>query len=272
MRSACRLCVSSALLIAILCLVLAGPTLARERMSDADAADRIAGAATDPLAAADDLSAGWRPADAIRVLVEHGDSTTADVLWRLARAHINLAERMDQDEDNAATLYEAALAYAGRAVDRAPDNPHAHLMVATASGRVALQKGPFSAAGLVKDVHRHAHLAAVNSDSLPVAYYILGRTHRTLMEKSGLARRLAGLTFASEDSIAYYFQRALEVSGGNMIQCRVDYAEVLVEQGREAAARDQLRAALALPLRDEHDGAARDRGRTLLEALDSGGD
>ncbi len=256
----------AALLVILLAAVLT--VEASPRLSDVQAEQIIDSlGATNPIAAADLLSTGWRNADAVRVLETHADTTDADVLWRLARSRIDIGEAME-DQDAAQPQYELAIDEANRILETDANNPEAHIRIATASGRVALLKGPFSTAGLVKDTYRHAHLAAVEADSMPVAYYILGRTHRTLMAKSGLARRLAGLTFASDDSIAYYFKKALHVANGKMIQARVEYADYLIEQGILAdEARAQLDAALELPLRDEHDEAAQEKARKLLAKL-----
>jgi tetratricopeptide (TPR) repeat protein len=254
--------------IACLLMVAAGSTEAKTRLSDAEANAIIESlGSSDPLAAADALSTGWRHADAINVLETHADTTQAAVLWRMARSRIDLAELMD-DQKLGQPLYELAVEEAEQVLELEPNNPEGHIRIATASGRIALLKGPFSAAGLVKDTYRHAHLAAAEADSMPVAFFILGRTHRTLMEKSGLIRRLAGLSFAAEDSIAHYFKRALLEANGKMIQARVEYADHLIHEKEEKVeARKQLEAALDLPLRDEHDEEAQQKARKLLAEL-----
>ncbi len=241
---------------------------AKTRMSDTDAAALIDSlGASDPFATADALDEGWRYVDAIRVLELHADTTQPDVLWRLSRARINIGERME-DQKLALPYYELAVDEAETVLELEPQNPEGHIRIATASGRIALQKGPFSAAGLVKDTYRHAHLAAVEADSMPVAFYILGRTHRTLMAKSGLARVIAGLTFAADDSIAFYFEAALDEANGKMIQAHVEYGEHLIlEKDDPITGRKELEAALALPLRDEHDEAAQQKARELLAKL-----
>lgn len=256
--------------LAVLVVVAGQVSLAEDktRMSDEDAAALIESqAATDPLAVADDLSDFWRHMDAVHVLETNADTTQPDVLWRLSRSHIDYGEQME-DQKAALPHYELAVEEAERLLELEPMNAEGHLRIATASGRIALQKGPFSAAGLVKDTYRHAHLAKTMSDSIPVAYFILGRTHRTLMEKSGLARRLAGLTFASDDSIAFYFQRAIEEAKGNMIQAYVEYGEYLIlDADNPELGKTQLEAALQVPIRDEHDSEALQKARELLSKL-----
>jgi hypothetical protein len=257
-------------LLLVVGFLLAGTSAvdAKTRMSDADAKTLIESqGSSDPLAAADALSTGWRFVDAIHVLETYADTTQPAVLWRISRSRIDLGERME-DQKLALPQYELAVNEAERVLELEPDNPEGHIRIATASGRIALQKGPFSAAGLVKDTYRHAHLAAVEADSMPVAYYVLGRTHRTLMAKSGLARMVAGLTFAAHDSIAFYFERALEEADGKMIQAHVEYGEHLIlEKDDPVTGRKELEAALELPLKDEHDEEAQQKARDLLAKL-----
>jgi len=228
-------------------------------MADSLAAD------AGPLQAADYYSSAWENDKAIDVLKGSG-AMDAATLWRLARSEIDKGETMD--EDAAEPLFTTALEEGRKAVELDPKNADAHLMVAIAAGRMALLRGPFKAAGLVKEAFHEAHLAATLSDSIPVALYVIGRTHKKLMEKPGIVRKLAGLDFADEDSIGYYFQQALKVSHGNMIQCHVEYADYLLEdKDDKAAAKEQLEAALALPLRDEQDPKAQERARTMLDKM-----
>lgn len=221
----------------------------------------------DPLAVADAYNDAWEHEEALRVLGDDGEAD-AHILWRRARSNINIGENLGEEESE--PYFEKAYEQATRAVELAPDDPDARLTLAVAAGRMALLRGPFSAAGLVKEAHRNALEAVAQADSLPVALYVLGRTHKKLMEKSGFARTLAGLTFADEDSISYYFDRALEVSAGNMIQCRVEYADHLLNGDDEdpEKAKAMLEAALALPLRDEQDEKARQRGEQMLAELE----
>lgn len=252
----------------MLAAVVAGE--AKQRMSDPDAHEILQAAAENPVSAADLLSSGWRDEDAIRALTTWADTTAPEILWRLARSRIDLGERYE-DQEQAEPLYELALANAQRALALDSTSADAHLMIAVASGRIALLRGPFSAAGLVKDAYAHAHRAVALADSMPVALYVIGRTHKKLMEKSWFARFIAGLTFAERDSIPVYFARALEVSHGNMIQCRVEYADYLLNEAEDTtAAVAMLEAALALPLRDENDAPAKQRAREMIGGLSLG--
>jgi len=216
----------------------------------------------DPLEAADILDLAWLNEEAVAVL-EGVDDRNAEVLWRLARSRVNIGENLPEKE--AEPFYEQAYEEAKAAVEKDDTIADAHLMVAIAAGRMALMRGPFKASGLVKEGRRHALLAVTLSDSIPAAQYVLGRTHKKLMEKSGLARKVAGLSFASNDSVSYYFDKSIEISHGNMISCYVEYGDFLLKHDDKEKAKEMLEKALELPLRDEQDKKNQDRAIELLK-------
>jgi len=235
---------------------------ARERL-DPLTADSLAQATDDPLERADLYNDAWLDQKAIDELLVTGTSDAA-TLWRLARARINIGE--NQEGEAALPYYEKALEEAQAAVDLDPENADAQLTLAIACGRVALFKGVFKSLGLVKRVHNAALQAVALSDSIPIAQYVLGRTHKKLIEKPGIIRGPLGIGWAKEDSVAYYFEQALEVSAGNMIQCRVEYADFLLDRKNDKEnAKSMLEAALALPLRDEQDLKAKMWAEELLK-------
>ena len=252
-------------ILSIIILLLAHASFAAKERLDPVLADSLVQATADPLEKADIYNDAWLDQNAIDELLVTGTEDAA-VLWRLARARINLGE--NQEGDAALPYYEKALEEAQKAVDLDPENADAQLHLAIACGRVALFKGVFKSLGLVKRVHRAALQAAALSDSIPVALYVLGRTHKKLIEKPGIIRKPLGIGWAKEDSAAYYFEKALEVSDGNMIQCRVEYADFLLDRKKDKEkAKQMLESALALPLRDEQDLKAKIWAEEILEEL-----
>jgi len=260
-------------LLALLVAMVAMTSLAQDMQGeytlqgrlDPDKAREIAASTDDPIVAADALDDAWLNEEALAVLEASG-RTDADVLWRMSRSRVNIGENFE-DENDAEELYVTAMAEAEKAVELDPKNADAQLQVAVCAGRVALVKGIFKASGLAKKTYYHAHLAKTLSDSIPVAYYILGSAHMKIMEKPGLIRSAAGLGFADDDSIAPYFEKALEISHGNMIQCHLEYARHMIEEKDKAKAKELLTSALELPLRDEQDTKYRKEVEELLSTL-----
>lgn len=260
-------------LLAVAVVMMSIPALAQEPEGgyvhkgrlDPDKAHEIAANTDDPIVAADALNDAWLNEEALAVL-ENSGREDADVLWRLARSRVNIGENYEEAKD-AEDLYIAAMAEAEKAAELAPDNADANLQVAVCAGRVALVRGIFKASGLAKKTYYHAHLAKTLSDSIPVAYYILGSAHMKIMEKPGLIRKAAGLGFADADSINYYFQKALDISHGNMIQCHLEYARNLIEEKETEKAKQMLTEALDLPLRDEQDQKYKKEVEELLSEM-----
>jgi tetratricopeptide (TPR) repeat protein len=252
-------------LVACVFLLLNIKAFTAETKLDPKVAESLVQATDDPLLKADYYSDAWLFDKAIAVLEASG-KIDAETMWRLARSHIDKGENLTGDD--ALILYEKAMDEAQQAVNLDPRNALSQQTLAVACGRVALFKGVFKSIGLVKSVHTAALNAVATGDSVPIALYVLGRTHKKLIEKPGFVRSALGLGWANEDSISYYFDLALEVSGGDMIQCRVEYADYLLENKKDnTVAKKMLEAALSLPLRDEQDEKAKKRAEGMLKEI-----
>lgn len=229
-------------------------------------ADSLAGLTADPHARAEYYSRAWLYNKVIFTLEKAG-LNDAETLWRLARARIDIGENLAGDA--ALRFFEQAMDEAQRAVELDPGDALAWQTLATACGRVALFKGVFKSLGLVKRVHESALKSVALGDSVPVALYILGRTHKKLLEKPAIARKLLGLGWVDKDSVVYYFDKALDVSGGNMVQCHTEYGEFLLKTKKDkAGAKKMLLEGLDLPLRDEQDEKSWERAESLIAVID----
>jgi len=227
-------------------------------------ADSLAKIGADPLLLADAYNAAWAHDKALAALEATGRKDAA-TLWRMARSHIDKGENLTGDP--ALKLFEQAQNEAEDAVRLDQENADAQQTLAIALGRVALYKGVFSSVGLVKRIYPAAHRALALNDSMPRCHYIIGRLHQELTVKPALALKLLGLGWASEDSIAWHYQRALKINP-SLIQTRVAYAEYLLKAGKEPAkAKRLIDEALALPETDEQDGKAKEEARGLKRSL-----
>lgn len=232
---------------------------------DFNTADSIAKSSDDPLIAADAYSDAWAYDKAIKVLESYNDQS-AEILWRLARSRIDIGETAQGEK--ALLYFETAMFDVERAVTLEPANAQAHQTLAVACGRVALYKGIFKSVGLAKKVYKHASIAVALDPTLAVSYSVLGRTHMKISEKTGFIRKPLGLSWASADSVTYYFDRAL-TADNNLIQTRVTYAEFLLENsGDKEKARSLLDEAIVMPVRDEQDMPDVKKAKDILSKLE----
>ncbi len=246
---------------------IAKPVFGIKKRLQVTHAQRLSKLTLDPLERADFLNDGWLHDEAL-VELEVGNQDDSEVLWRQARSIINQGENLP--EDQALEYYQRALELVELSVEKEPNSPQAQQVLAVACGRVALFKGVFKSIGLVKRVYSAAHLAIAAGDSMPVSLYILGKTHKKLIEKPGFLLKALGLGWVRADSVSYYFEQAIELSHDNMIQCNYEFAEFQYrEYNEKEKAVKLLNRALELPLRDEQDKAAKKKATELLFEINS---
>ena len=243
-------------------LIFGQPVWAIKKRLQATHAQRLSKMTLDPLERADFLNDGWLHDVALEEL-EVAKQDDSEVLWRQARSIINQGENLP--EEQALEYYERALRLVELSVEKDPNNPQSQQVLAVACGRVALFKGVFKSIGMVKRVYSAAHLAIALGDSMPVSMYILGKTHKKLIEKPGFVLKALGLGWVRADSVSFYFDKAIEVSHDNMIQCLYEYADYLYhEKGDREVVVAMINRALELPLRDEQDKVAKKKITELL--------
>lgn len=242
--------------------ILVSPVWAIKKRLQSTHAQRLSMLTNDPLERADFLNDGWLHDKALAWLDSSGRDDS-EILWRQARSIINQGENLP--ESQAFEYYKRALELVELAVEKDAQNPQAQEVLAVSCGRVALFKGVFKSIGLVKRVHAAAHLAIALGDSMPVSLYILGKTHKKLIEKPDLLLKALGLGWVRADSVSYYFDKAIEVSHDNMVQCLYEYADFQFREHKEKEiAIRMLNRALELPLRDEQDRNAKKMATELL--------
>ncbi len=114
-----------------------------------------------------------------------------DLLWRLARVYVCMAE-VEEGELQAAHLKKAE-AYALECIRIAPGRSEGHTWRAAALGYIALGAGVSEQIPLSYDLVTEANEAIRLNPSDDAAYSILGSFYRALGNVGWLKRRLAGL-------------------------------------------------------------------------------
>jgi tetratricopeptide (TPR) repeat protein len=197
-----------------------------------------------------------------------------DILWRISRAFVDIAEHMpdatSEQKKEQEKIYNLALEYAERSVKIAPDKTITLLRRAIANGRIALYKGVFSVSGVVNSVKEDLEKAISLNNSGPIAlatsYYVLARTHSKTSEKSKLFRMPLGLGWADLDKAIEYFEKAIKLRP-DFRMYRLDYAKALIKKEDNKKAIEQLEAIKNIPKYDEDDDEFLKEAEKLIKEL-----
>ncbi|MHB1048502.1 MAG: tetratricopeptide repeat protein [Bacteroidota bacterium] len=193
-----------------------------------------------------------------------------EVLWRISRAYVDIGEHLpgatDTEKEKQLEYYQKALDYSVKAIEANPNAPTGYVRRAIANGRVALFKGVWSAIDFVKQTKADCEKAIAIDAKDHVAYYILGRTHAKLCEKSKMIRWPLGLGWANMEEAIKNYEKAISLRS-NFIMYRLDAARAYVEEEDFKKAKEHLIAIAAFPKQDEDDDRYRKEAKELLEKI-----
>ncbi len=192
------------------------------------------------------------------------------VLWRMSRSYVDIGEHLpnktDADKEKQLEYYQKAFDYADKAVKAKPDSAIGYVRRAIANGRVALFKGVWSAINFVKQVKADCEKALSLDPNNAAAYYIFGRTHAKLCEKSKMIRWPLGLGWANMDESLKYYDKSVALRP-TFILYRLDAARAYNEEDNTSKAKELLISISALPKQDEDDDQYRREAKELLEKI-----
>lgn len=199
-----------------------------------------------------------------------------EVLWRISRAYVDIAEHMpsstSQQEDAQLEKYNLAYEYANRAVKIAPNQSVTYLRRAIANGKIALFKGVFSVAGVVNSVKADCEkaLSLGNGGNYiqAVVHYVYARTHAKISEKWKPARAVLGLGWANIETALNHYEKAIQLKP-NFMMFYVDYAKALISEDNYEKAKSMLKKAIACPNEDEDDVKLREEAKQLLKKIEN---
>ncbi len=197
-----------------------------------------------------------------------------EVMWRLSRTYVDLAEKMptntDDEKDLQMAKYRVAKDYADMAIEIEPNKSINYLRRAIALGRVALFKGVFSVGTVVDSVKEDSEKAIELGNGgnfiQGVSHYVLARTHAKLAEKPGFVRWPLGLGWGDIDVALKEFEKAINLYP-DFVMFYLDYAKGLIAEDEYVKAREMLNKAINAPLKDEDDPAFKKEAKELLEKI-----
>lgn len=196
--------------------------------------------------------------------------------WRTAEILMDIGKQTPDSVKSAArdSIYARSEQVARVAVTANPEGPEGYYVLAAAIGRASLTKSSKERVKRAAEIREMA-LKAIQLDSLNhKAYHVMGRWNAEIMRLSGLSRFFAktflgGKIFnaASWDSATVYMQKAVAVSPENIYH-HLDLAEIQIDRGHYAAARENLTKVEALPVYDVMDPTYKLRAASLLKKIE----
>lgn len=201
----------------------------------------------------------------------------AQLLWRAARAQVDIAKRIKGEHDYTKSVrdsvYSVARVFAERAVAADSTEPEAHFVVALVLGQLSRTRSGNERVRFARIIYDEAARALALDSAHDGAHHVIGAWHAEVKRLSGLtrffAKTLLGAGFmdrAAWDSAAAHLERAVELNPG-YIHHRLELAEIYADMKRWAEARAQLGAIPELPSHDVLDDDHRATAAALLEEL-----
>ena len=217
---------------------------------------------------ADEALAHYRAALAL-------DTMHYETLWRTSQALVDAGRK--QPTAQAArrdSLYAEALVLARRAVAVNSTGADGHFMVAVATGRAALTKGPRDRVRYAGVVREEALRAVELNPRHDGALHVLAAWNAEIQRLPGMTRFFAktflgASTFnqASWANAVNYYNQAIEIAPQHILH-RLDLAEALVDDDREPDAIPQLQFIATLPLGcDPMDATHKQQAAALLQRI-----
>jgi tetratricopeptide (TPR) repeat protein len=197
-----------------------------------------------------------------------------DVLWRISRAYIDIAEylpdKTDAQKDEQEKMYKKAFDYANSSVKLAPNQAITYVRRAIANGRIALSQGVFSAIGTVNDVKddcdKAIQLGNGGNYVQALAYYILGRTNLKVCEKPYLVRLPLGLGWGDTENAVKDLEIAVKLKP-NFRMFLFELAKAYVEEDEYDKAKETLKKVEKAPVADEDDNKVLEESKALYEKI-----
>ncbi len=170
-----------------------------------------------------------------------------DILWRISRAIVDIANKMpegtDEQKEKKYDMYKESFVFADSAVKLADDQSVTYLRRAIVNGRIALFEGVFSAIGTVNDVKDDSERAIeINNGGnyiQALSHYVLARAHAKVCEKAYILRLPLGLGWGDMGVAIREYQNAIKLKP-NYRMFYLDLAKAYIEEDEYELAKENL--------------------------------
>lgn len=175
-----------------------------------------------------------RARDLLEAHVAGGGAADVPTLLALARAWFLFGEERAKTEDDKVAAYLRARDYAKRATELAPNDPEAHFWYAATLGSWSQAKGLLHSALALRDLRKHVD-TVLRLDPNNVGAHVMA---------GSIARELPVLLGGNPKEAEQHFKAAQRLDP-RLTGVRIELAQLYINTGRYAEARQQLQSVLA---------------------------
>ncbi len=194
----------------------------------------------------------------------------AEILWRLAQVHFDIADQTDDVEVDKAQLYPG-LEAARAALKADSTSARANHWYAVLMGQVGMLEGTRQKIINSYDVRTYALRAIELDPAYDGTYHVMGRWHYELASLNWFEKKIAELVYTKlpEGSFAEaesYFRLAIQAKP-HEIRHYLWLAKILIEEGKASEARLTLQDALSIHTSTDSDRRMQAEAGELLKDL-----
>ena len=194
----------------------------------------------------------------------------AEILWRVSKQYSQLMVDAKSNSERK-RLGQLALAAAQKAVAADPANSQAHLSLAIAYGRIALNQPARRKIEMSKLVRQEAEAAVRLDPKNDYAWHVLGRWNYEIANFNSLLKALAQAIYgqlpnASNEKAIDYFSRAIALQPRRVAH-HLELARAYLALGDKEKARDEINRGISLPSVEKEDEENKARARATLKQL-----
>ena len=252
----------STLITVIVCLLLASPLFAQ----DAETIKNLVAAGDKAFQKFDNQAA----MESYQKALEK-DSQCYEAAWKLARAYVDLGEKLTDKEQRKA-YYLKAHESAKKAVKINPEASKGHLYLSISLGRVALDAGGKEKVRMSKEIKRQVDKTLDIDPNDDIAWHVLALWNRNISTLSWIEKKFADIFLggipkeASVERAVECLKKAIQIRSSH-INHHLELGLTYEELDKKDLAIREYEKVLELPISDADDKDYKEKAEKRLEEL-----
>ncbi len=199
------------------------------------------------------------------------DPQCYEAAWKLARAYVDLGEKLPDKEQRKA-YYLKAHEMATKAVEINPNAARGHLFLSISLGRVALDEGGKEKVKKSKEIKREVDKALAIDPNDDIAWHVLALWNRNISTLSWIEKKFADIFLggipkeASVEKAVECLKKAIEIKSSH-INHHLELGITYEELDKKDLAIKEYEKVLELPMSDADDKDYKAKAEKRLEEL-----